>query len=174
MEFPQGNFTFQGPRGQTIAGGLTLAHEHDPGCRFATTDMPLPAFDLGPEDASLRRRLRDLCRIHASSSGCNCPVDIPPSPALAALLRTASAPRQAMPVTLRATQSWPDTLPSQDEPSQRMADVDYGTLTTSRHASASPANTQLPPPGWIPRPNAYNRHPTVPPRALKLHRCSSL
>ena len=139
---PQG-FKLQGPQGQQTSGGVTLTSEHDPSCPFAGTNIPLAPIDISMhQDAeTLRRNLRRLLPALLETSGCNCGLDIPPTPALEAILNNASAPRQAMPFTIRASQPWGRF--SSNDTSERMEDVDHGDLSASQYAHRE---TQLPPP----------------------------
>ena len=131
-------FNTLGPQGQHTSGGISLTIEHDPVCPFVVTDIPLPPLDISmyQDDSTLRRRLRQIFTSAAESSGCSCGIDIPPTPALRAILNRSTAPRQALPITLKSTIPWPSTLEETDD-----MNVDYGGLEASRHAQ-----TQLPAP----------------------------
>ena len=162
---PQG-FALQGPRGQQTSGGVTLTSEHDRGCPFAGTDIPLAPIDISMHhDAeTLRRSLRRLIPALLESSGCNCGLDIPPTPALEAILNNAGAPRQAMPFTIRASQPWGTFSSPSPTEGERMQDVDHGDLSASRHAH----ETQLPPPRMdTPSQPVHNSPPQAPPVVLR-------
>ena len=131
-------FNTLGQQGQHTSGGISLTIEHDPVCPFVVTDIPLPPLDISmyQDDSTLRRRLRQILTSAAESNGCSCGIDIPPTPALRAILNRSTAPRQALPITLWRTIPWPSTLEETEE-----MNVDYGGLEASRHAQ-----TQLPAP----------------------------
>ena len=164
---PQG-FALQGPRGHQTSGGVTLTSEHDRTCPYAGTDIPFAPIDISmhTDAETLRRALRRLLPALLESSGCNCGLDIPPTPALEAILNTSRAPRQAMPFTIRATQPWGTFSSISSPPAQgeRMQDVDHGDLSASQHAHAE---TQLPPP-WMDTPSQQVRSvPNSPPQITR-------
>ena len=172
---PQG-FQTLGPHGQQqlAAQGITLSVQHDPKCRHSRTDITYTLDITAFQERSRRQGIFRILDSHLEGHGCLCGADPLSTSALNEKMRNATAPPQAMPFILRATQEWPEELASQDPatPVDRM-NVHHGGLENSIHRTdtvvplRSPPrpNTETtypPPPGGVPTPPAtspYARKP---------------
>ena len=156
---PQG-FQTLGPQGQQelAAQGITLSVQHDPECRHSHTDITYTLDITAFQERSRRQGIFRILDSHLEGHGCLCGADPISTSALNEKIRNATAPPQATPFILRATQEWPEELASQDPatPTDRM-DVHHGGLENSIHRADTDA-----PPRSPPRPNTETAYPPPP------------